>query len=167
MKSKISMLCSIALIAIMPSVATSAEIEVSLKEPNKFVDIRLSGKSRNQSKKIIKKDLVKLFSSLSKDILKEGQTLKVEVSNLDLPGHIDYARAGFNQEMRLVKYPDFYRIEFSYELVDKSGTSIKSGNEKLKGFVENRPTRKRSNKYGSLDHFAGDIEEWLKSTFSS
>lgn len=145
----------------------ASEVEVKFISPEKFTDVRLSNKGKKRSIKTVEKDVHKLFSKLSKDIVNPEQKLVIQVSNIDLPGYMDFMRGDGNNDIRIIKDMDFYKIEFSYELFDNSGVSLKSGEKKIKGFMNHRPSRLKSNKFGTVDYFANDIEEWLKSEFSS
>ena len=155
--------CSLSL----PFQVSASEAEVNFVNPEKFSDIYVSNKSRKQSLKVVKKDITKLFQKLTKKYISTDHKLKVQISNIDLPGYIDYMRGEGNRDIRIVKDLEHYRIKFNFELFDSSGKLLKSGEKQIKEFVDHSPTRMRRNEFGTVSQFADDIEDWLKAEFES
>ncbi len=167
---------SLLTIAIMFTVITSSnvqafDVEVKLSSPEKYTDVILSGKSRKQSLIAVKKHLQKLLSDTSNGYVANENTLILEVTNLDLPGYIDYATGSFRQDIRIIKDVEIYKLKFNYQLVDSNQNELKSGEANIKGFLTNHTTRVansqlRRNKYGTISYFANDIADWFKSEFT-
>ena len=70
------------------------------------------------------------------EVLPDGQTLKITVTNLDLAGQVWPASfVGLGQsasDVRLIKSIDIPRIAFNYELLNSNDEILKQGEQNLK-----------------------------------
>jgi len=162
MKSSSTRLTAIMLLGVTVLFSTSvlAKVEVNLIEPRKFTDIELSGESIKRSIKHLERDINRLFAELSPQYLKQGNNLKIDVTNIDLPGYIDYIYYDA-RTMRIIKDLDPYRLYFSYELTAEDGSVIKSGEKKIKGFFLKIPRNLSNRRAGNFSYYEEEIKDWL------
>lgn len=158
-KAALSLIISFALIA--PS-AMAADVEVKWIKPDKFRDVRASN---NESRKRFLERTIKQFETHFAKMAEElpaNQTLKIEVTDVDLAGDVNY---GGIDRIRIVKDIYFPRIEFSYELVNADQSSVISGEETLKdmSFLRGNNLKYRND---SLGYEKKLLDEWFKATFT-
>ncbi|MCU4676635.1 DUF3016 domain-containing protein [Catenovulum sp. 2E275] len=109
------------------SQAAAAELKVTWQEPDEYTDIREGfAYTRSGFREHVFTSFEKFLTHRAEK-LPEG-TLKMTVTNLDLAGE-----TRFNlDEIRIIKRQYIPRIKFSYQLLDKSGKELASGEESLK-----------------------------------
>ena len=155
-----------ALLLILVSSSAAAGVQVELVEPKKFSDILLSGQSKKNSIKTIQKQFNIMLADIAKEVIDETDNLKIEITNIDLAGDIEYFYGSQNREMRVLKDPEHYRIEFKYELKSSDGKVKFSGEAKIKEFVHHNPRKFKNYKYSHIGYMREDVESWLKKTFA-
>jgi hypothetical protein len=161
MKIKQVMILSLMPLLLNPSVSTSAEADVTWTNPSEYSDIDEGSSSRKSFQANVLESLGKHFSKLSKK-LPEGQTLKVEVTDLDLAGHVNY---GAMNDFRVIKDIYIPRISFSYELLSADKSVLSEDSVKLKnlGFMIGSGGR-----YMHSDEFKYEkrmLDKWFNKTF--
>ena len=114
---------------------SQAKVDVTWQNPEKYTDVRPSNESRTRFKERTFKQLDEYILELA-ETLPEGQTLKMNVTNLDLAGQVWPASfvgmgSGAN-DVRLIKSIDIPRIAFSFELLGADGAVIQQGEQNLK-----------------------------------
>jgi hypothetical protein len=115
----------LAALAALASGSALAGATVTYVEPDKFPDMPFSPIDRER----VLQDLTSHFAELGK-LLPAGQELKVEVTDLDLAGRIDFSRRGAN-EIRIMRgMADWPRMELRYSL-EEGGKVLRSGDAKL------------------------------------
>ncbi len=146
-------------ILLMPSV-WAANVEIKWTEPGKYRDIDAGENNRKHFREQTFKNFEKHFSKLASQ-LPEGQTLKIEVTDIDLAGTTFHG--GINR-IRVVKgmYPP--RMEFSYQLVDADGSNVLEGKTELKNmnFMMGRTLRYRND---SLGYEKEMLDKWFNQSF--
>jgi hypothetical protein len=143
-----------------PSVM-AANVEIKWTEPSNYRDVQPSNNgSRKNFEEQTFKNLEKHFTKLASQ-LPENQTLKIEVTDIDLAGDVNYG--GINR-LRIIKDIHFPRIEFSYELIDNDKKSIVSGEVNLKdmNFMMGARLKYRND---SLGYEKKMLDDWFKDTF--
>jgi hypothetical protein len=148
--------------AFLAQSAMAASIEVKWTEPSKYRDVKPSNNgSRKHFEEQTFKNLEKHFTKLAKQ-LPENQTLKIEVTDVDLAGDVNHG--GINR-LRIIKEIYFPRIKFSYELVDNDKKSIVSGEVNLKdmNFMIGSRLKYRND---SLGYEKKMLDDWFKEIFS-
>lgn len=115
----------LAALAALASGSALAGATVTYVESDKFVDMPFSPVDRQR----VLEDLSSHFAELGK-LLPAGQELKVEVTDLDLAGRIDYARRGANEIRVMRGMADWPRMELRYSL-EEGGKVLRSGEAKL------------------------------------
>ena len=135
-----------------------AGASVTYVEPDKFADMPFSSVEREH----ILHDLSEHFGKLGK-LLPAGQELKVEVTDLDLAGRIDYTRRSGNEIRVMRGMADWPRMELRYSLV-QDGQVLKSGDARLADMTYLDHARiDTSNE--SLRYEKKMVDEWFAKTF--
>lgn len=136
-----------------------AGASVTYVEPDKFIDMPFSSVEREH----ILKDLSEHFAKLGK-LLPAGQELKVEVTDLDLAGRIDYTRRSGNEIRVMRGMADWPRMELRYSLV-QDGAVLKSGDARLAdmNYMDHVRTSRSDE---SLRYEKQMLDDWFAKTFS-
>ncbi len=140
--------------------------QVALIDGKKFIDYELASYSRNKSLKILEKDFNKVFSKLSTKYLKEGQSISVNITNLDLAGDIRFNVGSNHQDIRIVKDISPMKLYFNYKILANDGSVVSEGEYKIKEFLHLSSHSKRLKHRGNLSYFMPLLEKWFKSEFS-
>lgn len=150
----------ISTVLLMPN-AIAANSEVTWTDYKKYRDIHEGNEGRKSFRERTFKDFEKHFSELAAQ-LPEKQTLKIDVTDVDLAG--DTHAGGINR-MRIVKDIYFPRMNFSYQLVDEGGKVLKSEDVVLKdmNFMSGSNIKYRNK---SLGYEKKMLDEWFDETFS-
>ncbi len=148
--------------------ASTVPVKVALIDGRKFTDYELSGQSRQRSLKTIEKELNELFTKLSKEFLKDGESLEIDVTNMDLPGYIHYAVGSASQDIRIVRSLSHFRVYFNYRLKSADGKILNEGEHKLKEFLDlNSGIRQRTlRNRGNVSDYESPLREWFEETFT-
>lgn len=144
----------------------SAETQIAFVDGKKFIDYELTNTSRNKSLEILKKDFNKVFTKLSLKYLKEGQSISVGVTNLDLAGYIVFNTGPNNQDIRIVDNTSPVRLYFNYKVLAEDGSVVSKGEHKIKEFLYLSSSSNRLKRRGNLSHFIPLLDKWFKSEFS-
>ena len=145
---------------LLSSSALAAKVEIKWTDPDKYTDIHAGENNRKNFREQTFTNFEKHFSKLASQ-LPEGQTLKVEVTNVELAGTTFHG--GMNR-IRVVKemYPP--RMEFSYKVINADNSIALEGKAKLKNmnFMMGRTLRYRND---SLGYEKVMIDKWFAETF--
>jgi len=113
------------LAAIGLSAPTWAQAQVNFIEPDKYADVPFMTKDRDSALKTLREHFDKLAKKLP-----SGQTLIVDVTDVDLAGRIDPARLN-GQDVRVLRgMADWPMIALRYR-IEAGGKVIKSGEERV------------------------------------
>jgi len=143
-------------LAVAACAAGAGTAEVRFVEPEKFSDAGFGAREIGRTTDELADHLKRLASRLP-----EGQTLKVEVLDVDLAGRVEHRAT---RDIRILRgSADWPRIELRYELV-ADGRTLKSGSEHLSsmnylmdaGWPETQ---------GSLSHEERMLNRWFDQTF--
>ncbi|QXD24939.1 DUF3016 domain-containing protein [Opitutia bacterium ISCC 51] len=140
--------------------AASAQVEVTFQEPEQFRDIDYGDGNTRRGIKVHIPILEKHIIKFGKRFLKEGQTLTMTVTDVDLAGDYEPWLSPDFDDIRIVKdiYPP--RISFSYELKDAEGKVLKSGEENLVDM--NFQYRMRVRTHDELFYDKEMITDWMR-----
>ena len=145
------------LLLAMPAQAAGV-VEVKFTEPEKYIDIGWGSFERERNLAA----LAQSFQLLAKD-LPDGQTLKVEVLDVDLAGE---PRMGAAHDLRIVRGGvDWPRMELRYTL-QAGNTTVKTGSDKLSDMnylFASSPARSHE---GSLPYEQRMMLRWFADTFT-
>jgi Protein of unknown function (DUF3016) len=135
-------------------------VNVSFVEPDKFVD---AGNKRSDTPATLKA-LEQHFHALGQRYLADGQTLTVEVLDVDLAGSVRFG-PGTGTEVRVYKgSADWPRIKLRYTL-EAPGQEPRRGEELLKSLSYQQKTAR----YSDSDPFRYEkqmLDQWFKARFA-
>jgi len=145
-----------AVLALLASSAAWAEVTVSYVKPEEFTDIDRSPIDRENTLK----NFTDYFKSLEKK-LPAGQSLKIEVLDIDLAGRLYPRRAG--SEIRIMNGgADWPHMHLKYTL-EQDGQVLRSGDEQL----SNMDYQGRIGAYFDSDPLRYEkqmLDDWFKKT---
>ena len=158
---------SYTLLAILLSVfsqnsANAGKVTVEWANPDDYRDIRPTNESRKRFKERTFKDLEQFVNKLATE-LPQGYQLKLNVTNLDLAGNVEFGRT---QQIRIVRQIHFPRIDFDYQLVDEKEQALVSDKVSLKdlGFLNHIKSNLTSKPLGYEKRM---LKEWFNKTFAA
>jgi len=141
--------------------AMAASSEVTWTDYKSYRDIHEGNENRKSFRERTFHNFEKHFAQLAAT-LPEKQTLKIEVTDVDLAG--DTNAGGINR-MRVVKDIYFPRLNFSYQLLDENSKVIKSEEVVLKDMNSMSGSNLRY-RNTALGYEKRMLDKWFKETFS-
>ena len=117
---------ALALVAVLLSGAAHAATDVTFKNTDKYVDATFEGPKSERNRQKVQDAVSKMFAQLADKYLAPGQSLTVEVSNIDLAGRLE-PMADDIRIMRPVTWP---RLQFTYT-IHENGAVVRSGEVNL------------------------------------
>ncbi|WP_308494345.1 DUF3016 domain-containing protein [Duganella lactea] len=112
------------LLALLASSAALAQVSVTYVKPDDYTDMPFSPVERERTLK----DFSDYFATLNKK-LPAGQTLKIEVLDIDLAGRM-YPQRGADDIRVMTGGADWPRMHLRYTLAD-NGQVLRSGDEEI------------------------------------
>ncbi len=112
----------LALVILSPTVLAST-IEVSFTQPDKYSDAHLNRDYGRGADDFVLKDLKAHIEKLAKRYLQPGQTLKMEIRDIDLAGQFEPWRVNF-QDVRFMREVTWPRIKLHYSLEQDGKTLV-------------------------------------------
>lgn len=145
---------------LLPLVAIAGKSEVVWSHYEKYRDIDSGRESRQSFRERTFEEFDRHFAKLSQK-LPQGQTLKINVTDVDLAGE---TRKGSINQFRVVKEIYYPRINFSYEIVNIDSSIITSGEVALKdmNFMRGSSAKYRNKTLGYEKRM---LDIWFADTF--
>lgn len=148
-------LASVALLAVPAHAAGT--VEVKYLEPEKFMDIGFGSFERERNLASLDQSFQRLAAQLP-----AGQTLKIEVLDVDLAGEV---RHGAVRDLRVLRGGvDWPRITLRYSL-HSGDTTLKSGEQRLSDMHYMFGGRAIGPRDGPLPYEQRLIDRWFSDTF--
>jgi hypothetical protein len=151
-------LALVAFCALLPAQA-AGKLDLQFIAPEKYRDIGHGGYDRERNLKTIGDYLQTLAAQLP-----EGQTLKLEVLDIDLAGEL---RPRATQEVRVLRGTvDWPQMQLRYALM-QGGATLKSGEARLSdlGYLDH--LRGRESTYGELAYDKRMLQDWFRKTITA
>ena len=151
-----------------PSASSSAAadanspVRINFENPKKFRDANYQNRSRNTDE--VTQDIADYFQKQGARYLTQGQTLEINVTDIDLAGRIE-PWVFRNQDIRVMTRITWPRIELSYRLLDKNSAVLKQGQDKLEDKNYQSHIGRRAAQ-GRLLYEKAIIDKWFKKNFS-
>jgi hypothetical protein len=149
-------LAILACAAVATTAAAAGSAEVRFVEPQKFTDAGFGAVETGRTTGELAEHLKRLAARLP-----EGQTLKIDVLDIDLAGSVEHRAA---RDIRVLRgRADWPRIELRYELV-ADGRTLKGGSEHLAdmNYLWNAGA---PGMQGNLSHEERMLSRWFDDTF--
>ncbi len=143
-------------------VAEAAEVNITWTNPDEYRDIHQGNGSKKHFRKNTFNDLEKHISKLAK-ALPENQTLKIEVTNIDLAGDV---HLGGVRQLRIIKDLYYPRFEFEFKLLAADDSVILTKKENIKdmAFMNNNHLKYRNKSLGFEKQL---LDEWFQKAFEN
>lgn len=141
-------------------------IAVTWGDFDDFRDVRTATEPKDSFHKRVKSSFDKFFNNFFVDKeqqLPPGQSLAIEIKDLDLAGEVF---PGSRNDMRIMKDLSFPRMRFGYTLTDANGKVLKQGEASIKdmSYLYQQKTWKR---YSQGFYYEKRMfREWFEDTFS-
>jgi len=155
-----SILGSLILLACAASAQAAGTVQVSFVEPEKFTDVRDASMRREDHLANLQRHLEQIGAQYTAD----GQTLKIEVLDVDLAG--EPRRAGFPNDLRVLRgRADWPRIELRWTL-EAPGAAPRGGKASVAdmAYLQHVAVRYASE---PLPYERRMLEDWFRKDFSA
>ena len=151
-----------AAVLMVASSAHAATLEFSVRDSEKFSDLRTTNGNEAGFRKEVLASLEAQFRNEASR-LPENEVLKVELTDLNLAGEIEYFIPGYPFGVRVVRNLDVPGMELSYQLLSADQKVLKSGGDKFSdlGFRSGLGTWRMNQ---SLDYEKRMISKWYRET---
>ena len=169
MKILSGLIISAMTLGLSSQVSAQAEVEIEWDKPEKYRDVRPTNESRKRFREATFERINEYMNELAL-ALPGDQKLLMKVNDLDLAGQVlpaSFVGLGLSgSDVRVVKNIDIPRINFSYQLLDKSGEVLQQAEVKLKdmSFLERRTHFFKSE---SLRYEKSMVQRWFKQEFAA
>ena len=136
-------------------------VKIEWQNPKDFRDIKTSNELQSRFENRLFETLTKNINKQAEKILKPGQTLQMQVTNLDLAGDMRPTFGATPGDLRIVKdlYPP--RATFSYS-VNEGDKVIIAGDEKIIDMSFMNNTRNFNNR--PFQYETNLFDDWLQKT---
>lgn len=149
-------------LALTPATAAPAgSVTVDFVQPEKFTDVRDRQFASPPDKNPNLSGLRRYLETRAARYLEDGQSLKIEFTDIDLAGDHHAQTNPRLSDVRLVTrlYPP--SLKFNYVLKDAAGTVLRSGEEKLRDLAFDSSATSGS---GPLRYEERMLDKWLRQT---
>ncbi|QBY03899.1 DUF3016 domain-containing protein [Thalassotalea sp. HSM 43] len=156
----ISVICATMLVS---TYAMAGQAKVNWVDPDSYTDIEPGDEPRSRFEARVFKELEEHIAELAAK-LPEGQTLTMDITNVDLAGDVRYMVGPNNATIRVIEDLYFPKMRFKYQLTDASGAKLSSGEEHIKdmGFF-NSPGSGMHHENFKYEKVM--LTDWFKETF--
>jgi hypothetical protein len=138
----------------LPTAWAAGKIEVQWLDPGNYSDAGRSAVDREHVMEVLGTHMSQLGR-----LLPDGQTLRLEITDLDLAGELRWVRS---QELRVLRgRADWPHMRLRF-MLDAEGRTLKKGEAHLSDMAYLFRTRQ-----GELDYEKHMIEAWVKESFAA
>jgi len=142
--------------------AWAGDVEVRFIDPDKFADAGRSNRERERTMKT----LADYLASLGRE-LPAGQTLRIEVKDIDLAGNIEPFGWYHFDEVRVLRgRADWPHVHLSYTL-QAEGRTLKTGEAQLADLSYMYSLRGRDRSADDLSYEKRMVRRWFDETFAT
>lgn len=165
MRSKL-LLSIMAGMLVFPLSVFSAELELTWENPDGYTDLREAEENRARFRERTLGALESKFQELA-ERLPEDQVLVINVTDVDLAGHVEPMQRGGGLELvRVIRSMHQPRMDLEYQLKDSDGVVLEEGTDSLRGRGHMHHGRIASSLSREHLRFESDmIERWFRATF--
>jgi hypothetical protein len=137
MKTKLSLMVVLGVVAVGAAVAASADkpaatVEVTFVAPEKFTDVKEDYMDSEKGREALLSELKQHLEKRGAKLLSANQRLEIKVTEVDLAGDFEPWRGPNFQDIRIVKdlYPP--RVNLEFRLIGADGKVISEGKRELR-----------------------------------
>lgn len=142
--------------------AWAGEVEVRFVDPDKFADAGRSNRERERTMKT----LADYLASLGRE-LPTGQTLHIDVKDIDLAGNIEpFGWHRFDEVRVLRGRADWPQVHLSYTL-QADGRTLQAGDARLADLSYMYALRGRDRSVDELSYEKRMVRRWFDETFTT
>ncbi|MFT3868569.1 MAG: DUF3016 domain-containing protein [Nibricoccus sp.] len=162
--SLVALLVSATALLAAPTAAQKNQVDVIFDHPENFTDVKDSQMGSEKGRDGYLALLKDHLQERAPRYLTEGQKLTITFTNIDMAGDFEPWRGIDFNDVRIVKeiYPP--RMNFTYKLVDGTGSVVKEGQEKLLD-MSFQMNASPVNATDSLRYEKAMLDNWLRDTF--
>ncbi|MDT0496093.1 DUF3016 domain-containing protein [Algiphilus sp. W345] len=145
--------------------APTAIVAVSYKNPEKFTDASDRGLYSPRATESVMRRLTAHFQEQGAKYLAEGQTMEIEVTDIDLAGRFEPGHTPGYEDVRLLRESTWPRMEFNY-VVKQGEEIVDSGEAKLSdmSYLMHSSVSRSSD---PLHHDTQMIDRWFRKHFEA
>lgn len=144
------------------SATAQAAVEVTYVNPEKFVDASPRGVRGAKADGRVLVELRQFLEKQGQRYLKPGQTLKLDVLDVDLAGRVEFGA----YDIRLVREIDWPSIKLRYALTE-NGATVASGEEQISDLDYLRGINVAFGGNDTLKYEKAMMREWLHKRFGT
>jgi hypothetical protein len=147
-----------------PALAATSNVEVRYVDPQKFHDAGLHGTRGAKDVDRTLNELTKHIEKQAERYLKAGQSLKIEVLDVDLAGRVEWWRPNLH-DARIMRDIDSPYIKLRYTLIE-NGQTLASGEERVSDldYLRSSPWTGRNE---TLKYEKDMLKDWMRKRFAS
>lgn len=141
------------------------KVKLVFVDPQKFTDIVVNGSSDKLASDFIFRELDRHLAAQAKRRLAPGQTLVINMRDIDLAGAVEPWRGPDFGRIRYMRDTQPPRLVFDYQLLDAAGAVVKEGSEKLTNltFRYQTPSTDQDTTYYEKQL----LTDWMSATFET
>lgn len=149
-----------------PEPANIPKVKLTFVDWEKFTDIVIDGSTTKAGSDLIYGEFNRHLVSLAKQCLAPGQTLVINMRDVDLAGVVEPWRGPDFGHVRYIRDTHPPRLVFDYQVLDATSAVVKEGSERLTDLA----FRFQTPPFGRNDSFYYEkqlLTDWMRSNFSA
>lgn len=165
MKAQHTLILAAALISPAPWLSAQ-EIVAEFGDLDQFTDFSVYGMSEEKTLSIYKSEFDSEIKPLADKYFKEGESLVMQFTDIDMAGDIQPWRNRYSADIRYIEdvYPP--RVKFTYTVKDAEGNVLKEGEASLSDLAYRMNTlAPMRTQYENFFYENTLIRDWLRKTF--
>lgn len=143
--------------------AAQAAVEVTYTNPDKFFDVGPYGRYGSKERAAVLSKLRAHMESLDGRYLKPGQTLKIEVLDLDLAGRLEWWHPSA-YDIRIMRAVDSPSMKVRYVLEENGATRL-SGEERISDMTYLMGLHSAGRNSDTLTYEKTMLSDWFRNRF--
>ncbi|MFT3830222.1 MAG: DUF3016 domain-containing protein [Opitutaceae bacterium] len=149
-----------------PEPANAPKVKLTFVDWEKFTDIVVDGTTTKAGSDVIWSELNRHLSTLVRQALEPGQTLVINMRDVDLAGVVEPWRGPDFGHVRYIRDTAPPRLLFDFQVLDAGGAVVKEGSERLTDLAfrfQQPPIGRNDTTYYEKQL----LTDWVRSTFAS
>jgi hypothetical protein len=155
-----------AIVSLSATLLNAQEIILQFEDVDSFTDFSVYGMTEEKTLDLFEAEIDDTLTSLEKKYLKEGQTMVITFTDIDMAGDIQPWRNRYDADIRYVEdvYPP--RLKFTYTLTDSEGKVLKEGEDSISdlAYLWNSLAAIKT-RYNNFFYETTLLEDWFRKNF--